>query len=143
MVTKAAPWNYKPKKRWGLWSRFLIGVEGDPYLDRLSIITTPWFSIKLHRIYRPDRQRELHDHPWTFLSLILWGHYLEHTVSGLRRRFWFNWKRAEDRHSICEVSRSPVWTLVICGPSRREWGFWVDDGTRFVQWREYEKLYGA
>lgn len=142
-IAEAKPWHYKPMKSWGFWERFLIGLEDDVYLDRLSIIRTPWFSIKLHRIYRHDLQRDLHDHPWAFLSIILLGYYVEDTVDGLKRRRWWNWKRAEDRHSIREVSRSPVWTLVFCGPKRRTWGFWVDGGTKFVNWRDYEKLYGA
>lgn len=148
---EAKPWHYKLPKKWGFWERFLIGVEGDLYLDRLSLVRTPWFSIKLHRIYRPDRQRDLHDHPWNFLSLVLRGSYVEDVpcknpaspFTDSRRVRWWNWKRAEDRHSIREVSRSPVWTLVFCGPKRREWGFWVENGTRFVKWSDYEKLYGA
>lgn len=45
--------------------------------------------------------------------------------------------------AIRECSRRPVWTLVFTGPKRRTWGFWVYGGTRFVPWRDYEKLYGA
>lgn len=141
MSSEIKPFLYKPKKAWRFWHAFTIGYPNDPYLSRLTIIKTPWFSVKLHRIYRPDQQEDLHDHPWSFLSIIIWGHYLENTPDGYRRRWWFNWKRAEDRHSIREVSRRPVWTLVFCGRERREWGFWVND--QWVLWTEYEKLYGA
>lgn len=136
-------WDYRPPKKWEFFSRFIIGTPGDEYLDRIRIIVTPWFQIMLHRIYRPDRQRDLHDHPWDFLSIILWGRYIETTVAGDRRCRWWNWKRATDRHSIKWCSRRPVWTLVFTGPRQRTWGFWVDGGTTFVQWQDYEKLYGA
>ena len=129
------------RTEWGLFRKFLIGLDGDLYLWRLSLITTPWFSVKLHRIFRPDRQRDLHDHPWTFLSIILFGSYTEDTPGGVKRRRWWNWKRAEDSHSIKTVSRSPVWTLVFCGPRRRVWGFHTPKG--WVSWKDYEKLMEA
>jgi hypothetical protein len=46
-------------------------------MTRWRILTTPWFSIKLHHFHRSDEDRELHDHPWLFVSLILWGGYTE------------------------------------------------------------------
>ena len=127
----------KPR-RWGFWNRHVIHDGRTIYLDRLSIVTTPLFSIKLHRIYRRDQQRDLHDHPWDFLSIVLWGSYVEDTPTGLKKRRWWNRKRAADRHSIREVSRRPVWTLVVTGPKRREWGFWTSTG--WIPWHRYEKL---
>jgi hypothetical protein len=126
--------------RWAFMKRRLIGSGDSVYLDRMYVVQTPWFGIMFHRIFRPDNQRDLHDHPWNFLSLILLGSYVEDTVDGPRERRWMNVKRAEDRHSIREVSRSPVWTLVFTGKKRRTWGFWVDGGTRFVKWTEYDKV---
>ena len=126
--------------RWAFMKRRLIGSGTDVYLDRTYIIQTPWFGIMFHRIFRPDRQRDLHDHPWNFLSFVLRGSYIEDSPHGVKLRRWINWKWAEDRHSICEVSRSPVWTLVFTGRKRRTWGFWVDGGTRWVKWTDYDKV---
>lgn len=126
--------------RWAFMRRRLIGLEGDVYLDRMYVLQTPWFGIMFHRIFRPDRQRDLHDHPWNFLSFVLRGWYEEDTPEGVRRIRWVNWKWAEERHSIRWVSRSPVWTLVFTGRKRRTWGFWVDGGKRWVRWTEYEKV---
>lgn len=141
------PFDYQcARKPWSFMERFWIGLKGDLYMNRLSIIQTPWFSIKLHKIHRPDRQRDLHNHPWSFLSVILLGHYVEDTVRGLRPCRVLNWKPANGsagRHSIRRVSRNPVWTLVFCGPKVQSWGFWVDGGKRFVNWKEYDRLYGA
>lgn len=146
--------------RWAFLLRRIIGTETDTYLDRIYIIQTPLFGIMLHRIYRPDRQRDLHDHPWNFFSLVLRGSYVEAVPcdgcalygcsqkesepavphNALKRRRWWNYKKAEDRHSISECSRRPVWTLVFTGRKRRVWGFWVDGGTRWVKWTEYDKV---
>jgi len=138
-------------RRWGLMNRTKISDGKTVYIDRVSLITTPWFSVKFHRIFRPDQQRDLHDHPWSFLSIILRGHYVEDVPHHCghqscpfigdpepERRRWFNWKRAEDSHTIKWVSRSPVWTLVICGPVRRIWGFYAKTG--WVAWNKYDKL---
>jgi hypothetical protein len=141
-VSQATPFKSKDyaSPRWALMRRRLIGSGDDVYLDRVYVIQTPWFGIMFHRIFRPDNQRDLHDHPWTFFSLVLRGSYVEDTVDGPKRRRWWNWKRAEDRHSIREVSRRPVWTLVFTGPKRRTWGFWVEGGTRWVRWTDYAKV---
>ena len=135
--------NIARERKWGLLQARVISDGGDTvYMKRLTILLTPWFSIKLHRIYRPDRDRDLHDHPWTFLSILLRGTYLEDTVDGPRLVRWWNWKRAEGRHSIKWTSRTPIWTLVFTGPKRRVWGFWVDEGTRFVSWEKYDEEKG-
>ena len=63
--------------RWAFLSGLDIGAGGDPYLDRLRIIQTPWFGLYLHHIHRPDREPDPHDHPWWFASLVLTGWYEE------------------------------------------------------------------
>ena len=128
-------------RKWVLWSHQVIGDGRSIYIRRLEILRTPWFSIMLHRIYRPDQQRELHDHPWNFFSIVLWGAYLENTPDGLKWCRWWNRKRAEDSHSIRFVNFSPVWTLVFTGPKRRVWGFYSQGG--WVRWDQYEKLNDA
>lgn len=142
-------------RRWGFMNRRVIAEGDNVYLDRLSLITTPWFSIKLHRIYRPDQQRDLHDHPWNFLSIVLRGEYIEdvpcradcplvsHRKGNhreVRHIRWFNLKKATDLHAISWVSRRPVWTLVLTGPRKRDWGFFVESLKRWVRWDKYDKL---
>ncbi len=142
----------KAARKWGWWYWKIIGDGHSVYMRRLNILLTPWFSIKLHLIYRPDQQRDLHDHPWSFLSLVLWGSYVEDVPTEPccgpcrcddcdadrepRRVRWVNWKRAEDRHAITWVSSRPIVTLVFCGAIRRSWGFWTKKG--WVRHDRYE-----
>lgn len=127
---------------------FAIGRKpiGD-YMDRW-VLETPWFSVRLHKIQRDDDARALHDHPWDFVSLILWGRYRElepggfcpcAVCGGLRSRTRrigpLNIKRAEALHRL-EVVRGPVWTLCFTGPRRRQWGF-QDPERGWVAWDEY------
>jgi hypothetical protein len=117
------------------------------------ILETRWGTVRLHRINRSDDDRALHDHPWQFWSLILWGSYTEVLPSDhddaraagvgpknflgpfvLRRRRWLSlaFRRAEDAHRI--IVDQPVWTFVVTGPRSRRWGFYTQTG--WVYWRE-------
>jgi hypothetical protein len=131
-------------KRWAFLEGFDIGIEGDPYLDRLRIVQTPWFGVYLHHIHRPDRDRHPHDHPWPFASVILAGYYRERVWpdkrdpgrSVLRHRTrWTAGRMSRGAAHIIEKIEGPLWTLVFTGPRRAEWGFWVDG--EFTSWRDY------
>lgn len=126
-----------------------IHFNGSLYMRRWRIIHTPWFGIRIHNIVRSDDDRELHDHPFSFVSFILKGGYNEYTPRG--GPDWYGpgsviFRRAEDLHRL-ELRRkrgfnlggairvpdqtSPevsAWTFVIRGPTRRQWGFMTDKG---------------
>ena len=138
--------------RWAFMRRFdILDADGGLYLRRWRIVQTPWFAIYLHKIARSDKDRDLHDHPWSFVSLILRGGYDE-VLDGAAswfpttanawakpvRRRWLSlsFRRATDAHRILRLHRTPTWTLVLTGPRRRDWGFYID-GKGFVDWRTY------
>lgn len=112
------------------------------------------FSIRLHQIVTSDYDRDMHSHPWSFLSLVLRGRYVEARPL-FTEGFKFDWelkqgeelnrkvirragslafRRASDRHRIRYVDPD-TWTLVIAGRKTRDWGFYTPKG--FVPWREY------
>ena len=103
-----------------------VGRLESPYLRRW-VLETPWFSLRLHRWIYSDDQRALHDHPWSFLVLILTSSYRDRTEKGeeLLVAGSVRFRRAEHRHAVI-VPVGGVWTLLATGPERREWGFWVD-----------------
>ena len=53
---------------------------GDKYLTRWYLFLRKRVAIFLHLFHRSDEDRALHDHPWNFISLLLWRGYREHTT---------------------------------------------------------------
>jgi hypothetical protein len=114
------------------------------YITRLHVIKTPWFAICLHWLNQPDPEPWLHDHPVSFLSLVLRGGYYEvrriasggasRDISGWRN--WVNIVRA-DRNDLHRITRTKpgTLTLVFMGPKTREWGFHTDAG--WIEWKAY------
>lgn len=104
---------------------------------RRWVIETPLFMLRLHHILRGDSREHFHDHPMSFLSLILWGGYVEHTPKGSRTCRLGNlvFRRAEDLHYLELIGKS-AWTLLVTGRYRRSWGFHTEDG--FVVAGEYD-----
>lgn len=126
----------------------------DPYLIRFTIFELFGFSLKLHTIIRSDRERELHDHPWSFFSLILTGGYHEETpvnpktykFGNQTQKKWmgpwtFRFVKAPYPHRldlgrelpanttgdtewIASFPERPCVTLVFMLPKFREWGFY-------------------
>lgn len=101
---------------------------------RFQLIKTRWFSLYLHRLDCPREHPHCHDHPWWFVTLILWGGYWEKAYhdTSFSLPYW-RWQRpgkilyrpAEWKHSVITpvLPNRPMWSLVLVGPKSREWGF--------------------
>lgn len=137
-------------RRWAIWKRFTIYKEDEIYLDRLRLVQTPWFGVYLHKIYKPDEDRAVHDHPWAFASWVLRGGYTETFVPAPRqwvsttghvsrsqtwRRWSFHRMGLQSAHQIVKVQPKTV-TLVLVGRKKKDWGFWPEPGV-FVRWQDY------
>lgn len=129
------------RARWDLWSRLFIGDRDDPMIVRHRLIQTPWFGVYVHHIHRADRDRDLHDHPWSFFTVVLRGGYAEcfKTVGRHPRvRTWLrgSW-HAMKRHQAHRITAvlPGTRTLVFVGRRRSSWGFWTEYG--WVDYREY------
>lgn len=55
------------------------GDGNSPYLTRFTILETKLGAAYIHVFHRSDAD-EHHDHPWHFLSVILWRGYVEETA---------------------------------------------------------------
>jgi hypothetical protein len=136
---------------WAFLEGFQVTKSGQPYLDRLRVFQTPLFGLYLHRIHTPDVDRDPHNHPWWFASLVLSGGYDElvwdhpedigrpmprNVIRRARSRGRFSLRsiRRSEAHRITDV-RGVLWTLVLTGPRRASWGFWTPRG--FMDWRDY------
>lgn len=139
----------------------LFHADGTPYMERYWL--RPYsedrqgWAVRLHHIVTEDYDRELHDHPWDFWSLVLRGGYLEARPYGTepdfnapggcervrfteRRAGSFAHRRATDRHRIVAVEKD-TWTLFVTGPKRQWWGFYTPTGKQ--HWRHFESVHTA
>lgn len=127
--------------------------HGRVYLRRYTLLEMGRFGrLYLHRILRSDYDRYLHDHPFNFAILILWGGYYEHVfVRYLRdrtrsrvltkklRRYPGSLaiRSATHAHRIELKNERTSWSLFWRGPKIREWGFFTPSG--WVPWTSYDR----
>ena len=131
------------------------GAGRCPYLHRWCLFVGPFgIRLYLHKFVGSDWSRDLHDHPKRFISIGLWGSYIEETPATPwphgehqarkipprarnQRRYRAPWIRsfpAEHIHRL--ILDCPVcWTLVLTLPESRPWGFWVRG--EWIPWKQY------
>jgi hypothetical protein len=126
-----------------IWRWKAHGRDGCTYtlFYRLHIIDTPWGNLVLHWIINADPlPLGLHDHPWPFKSIVLWGGYTE--------KFLPEWCAADEpwaedyvmyryrgagsydshpssyTHALVALKmRKPCLTICWTGKRDRMWGF--------------------
>lgn len=151
--------TWERSRKVGLYRRLrLRRADGRIYLDRWGIGHDRLGRVLLHRMSAPDPGIDLHDHPWWFVTIPLWGGYTEQRadirqaaflatladrhptctrgVELERRPFRPAVMRLDECHTIIELRRNTCWTLVIGGPRRRRWGFYLADG--YMHEAEYD-----
>ena len=98
--------------------------EAKPWMNRYYVLfrkRPKWFpfNIFLHKILKSDLG-DLHDHYWSYLTLVLKGGYWETTKKG---RFWrgpgyIGLRNASDTHSLTIPEGKAAWTLIFVGPNK-------------------------
>ncbi len=133
-----------------------IGMRGRPLLTRYFIFRSKWLGIFLHQFHRSDVD-DFHDHPWSFITILLSSGYFEHIPAKSwfkgnfdrghdrfwRQRFSILYRPATFRHFVelpqhYDGSETPVWTMVIRFRRIREWGFIIRG--EWIPWRKAEQL---
>lgn len=124
------------------------GERCPTYMFRWTLLKAKNWGVYLHHFVGDDWSLDLHDHPKRFISIGLWGNYVEYTpfypahsewakLGPVRKVFRAPWIRSfpsEHIHRIETPSKS-CWTLVIVLKAVRPWGFWHEG--KFIGWREY------
>jgi hypothetical protein len=114
----------------------IVSQKGVLHFQRFRLLSLPWFSIYVHRILASDEDAHFHDHPWDFVSLILWGAYSEVWVKSphwslprtrLAKPGTLIWHHHSDAHKLTLKSKV-VWTLVLTGPHKYDWGYQTENG---------------
>ena len=111
-------------------------ADGAEYMRRYYTRNPAGQQARFHNILASDPGRNLHDHPWDFISQLLSGTYTEHTPDGSIRYEapCVIVRKAEQLHRL-ELTDGPVWSYVLLGRVRRRWGFMTDHG--WVHWKRY------
>lgn len=125
----------------GFFDKFLVkkivSKEGKTHFRRWAIAETEFFNIYVHNVARSDEEKDPHDHPWSFVSLILKGGYREQVWTKGVMRTVVNTpghlviRRTTDFHKLTLLGDS-AWTLVLTGPKVHAlWGYqtamgWID-----------------
>lgn len=77
-------------------------------------------KLLLHR-FRPHRDFEYHDHPWPFVTLVVWGAYVDESPNGRDRLRMGSIRRRSEHHMHRTSCARTTWTLVVTGRWRRAW----------------------
>lgn len=135
--------TFYPKKKENPFYFVIENATGDPYLCRYRLFRCRWFKLTLHHILRSDEDPDLHDHPWNFVSLVLWSGYDEILPSRDPDGFEHVRRvRAGDvvRHRAADAHRlilvRPAWTLLVMTGKKRHWGFHTRNG-----WMKHEDYF--
>ena len=126
--------------------------NNEPYLERYYLFLRNRgenfpFNIFLHKFLKSDPD-DLHDHPWSYTTLILWGGYWEYRENcGEITKHWcgpgyFATRPATWKHRI-ELNRyhSPCWTLFIPYKKKRTWGFYRPNEGGKEEWIESDQYF--
>jgi hypothetical protein len=107
----------------------IVSRSGKVHFKRWRLLSTPWFNVYVHGIYQKDLEADMHDHPWDFTSIVLYGGYVEQTEKDFIERRFLHIKKnkAEDVHRIYRLFKN-TYTLVITGRRRRDWGYKTKNG---------------
>ena len=114
------------------------------YLVRYSLRLPFGWSVKVHQILLSDGDRCRHSHPWIMIRVILKGGYTEEVGPGkfVELKPWRPWYPFRMyyagwnfQHRIHKLTNGPNWSLVLMGPKKREWGFFVKGG--WMHWKKF------
>lgn len=103
-----------------------LGLEECPYMRRW-VLDFGLFALRVHLWESSDDKRAFHDHAWWFLTLVLWGAYLDVSPDGEDKlgvgsiRF----RKASHKHTV-KILKPGTLTFLMTGPPVRRWGFWVN-----------------
>ena len=98
--------------------------KAEPFVVRYYLLfrnRPKWFpfNILVHKLLKSDLG-DLHDHYWSYITIILKGGYWETTEKGTfwRRPGYVGFRIRSDRHSLKVPEGKPAWTLLFVGPNK-------------------------
>lgn len=138
----------------------VIGQEVCPLMLRWTFLDRGFVRAMVHYFPAEVSDRDPHDHPRPFLTLVLRGNYRDESwerISGgtepdeaqigrmVKERLHagaFRYRSANHLH-IVETDEVGCWTLVVMGPVVREWGFVRLTTNSWWPWGKYVQKFGG
>jgi hypothetical protein len=142
--------------------REVIGQESCPLMLRWTFLDWGFVKAMIHYFPAEVSDRDPHDHPRPFVTLVLRGSYRdeswdwrEFSWDPRKKKEWknertvervragaFRFRRAEHLH-IVETDEVGCWTLVVMGPVVRDWGFVRLTTGLWWEWGKYVQKFGG
>lgn len=119
----------------------VVGNPECPVMTR-TVLALGAFSLRLHR-FAPDHEDvHPHSHPWWFATVVLSGGYEDVSLDGVDRLGRGAVRLRACRHTHrTRVGPAGCTTIIITGPARHDWGFWVRG--RYFPWKLYRRKFPA
>lgn len=123
-----------------------LGKSECPYAHRTYLIFFG-YSIRIHKWYRSDDKRYMHNHPWWFITFVIKGSYKDVSLGLFKdiyqndylKRFHIRYRKPNHTHYV-EIPKGGCTTILITGRKNKQWGFWVNK--RYLRINRYFKRYG-
>lgn len=109
-----------------------LGLDECPYARRW-VLNLKVCSFRVHHWMKSDDPRYLHDHPWWFLTFVVRGGYYDHSTRKVDRVGRFRVRFRPAHHSHYVDPDPDTWTVLVTGPERHKWGFWVNGKKKAVR----------
>ena len=135
-MTRNVPWWTRLEfDRFGVKLRSHWGTDGDGWTPYQTVLALG--RLRFHCFHRGDQDEHCHDHMWDFATFPLTSYVEQVFNAGLPtkqvvRAFRVHKRSAEYAHRLLgkwnghlRTRAGPVWTIVVVGEKRREWGFWI------------------
>jgi hypothetical protein len=110
--------------RWLLPYKDIGWEEIGEEFTRFTLAKTPWFNVYLHRLKAHQAHPNCHDHPWSFVAVLLKGGYIEYCPDGrwhTRKPGSVLYRPATFSHNV--VTPGVSWSIIFTTAKFRDWGF--------------------
>lgn len=114
--------------------------KGEDYLQRWYLFSSNVFAAYIHRFWNSDYP-VMHSHPWSSISIVVHGSYLEHLPDGTTLKRGKGGQRVRfmkptDMHWVQAEEPGNCWTIFIRFKKVIDWGFLTKNG--WVRWDLYD-----
>lgn len=119
-----------------------IGNPECPILNRYTLSIPKVGKLRLHRFYPNTTDRDYHDHPWPFVTLVIQGSYTDVTLEGRVTEMTpgkIRYRSANHAHKTFAGPKGCT-TIVASPHERKPWGFFPDG--KWMPWSKYMAKFG-